>query len=191
MSIDNFEEDTIINNFISYIKKKSNLNFTIDNSNNSVDLIIYNNNILSELSILELVIYDKIVNTMHNYICNIHQSDFILSLAIFFDGIPSISKVIEQRRRRIKNYLESTEKKILFKTYFNSLLLNNTNLLESLSNKNIINIDNSNINFESGFIFPSHLIQFVLLLQKVILPLERYDLKEYFSFFRPAVLFGL
>jgi hypothetical protein len=66
---------------------------------------------VNNYTILELVMYKKIINTMIKYINKLHNPDLLLSLVIFFDGIPSVSKIIEQRRRRIKNYLESNEKK--------------------------------------------------------------------------------
>jgi predicted nuclease of predicted toxin-antitoxin system len=122
---DGYNEDEIISKFITYISS----HITSNEKNEG-------------LSILELVIYEKIVNTIINYIDKLHYVNFIQSLSIFYDGIPSISKVIEQRRRRIKNYLESNEKKILFKKYFENLLPNNKNLFDCLSkqyNDNTIN----------------------------------------------------
>jgi hypothetical protein len=120
---DGYNEDEIISKFITYISSQITSNVDILNKKNE------------GLTIIELVICEKIVNTITNYIEKIHHVNFIHSLSIFFDGIPSISKVIEQRRRRIKNYLESNEKKILFKKYFDCLLPNNKNLFDCLSNK--------------------------------------------------------
>lgn len=120
---DGYNEDEIINKFITYINSRITSNVDLSNEKNE------------GLSILELVIYEKIVNTIINYIDKIHHVNFIQSISIFYDGIPSISKVIEQRRRRIKNYLESNEKKLLFKKYFDNLLPNNKNLFDCLSKK--------------------------------------------------------
>ena len=64
--------------------------------------------------VIELVIYEKIVNVMLDMIYKIHDINFIQSLLIFFDGIPSLSKIIEQRRRRINTFIESSEKKKIF-----------------------------------------------------------------------------
>ena len=128
---DGYNEDEIIQKFIIYITSKIKINSTTNNT----------------LSIIELVIYEKIVNVMVNNIKEIHELNFIQALLIFYDGIPSISKVIEQRRRRIKNVLESNQKKILFKKYFDNLLPNNKNLFENLSKKYISDSD-SNIMFD-------------------------------------------
>ena len=92
------------------------------------------------ISVIELVIYDKIVNVMLDMIDKIHDINFIQSLLIFFDGIPSLSKIIEQRRRRINTFLESSEKKRIFKLYFDNLETNNKKLCENLSKKYSDNI---------------------------------------------------
>jgi len=109
--LDGFNEEIIITNFIYYITNKINNN----------------------TSLLEFVIFEKINNTIIKYINNLHETNFIQSIAIFFDGIPSYSKIIEQRKRRIKNYLESIEKRNLFKYYFNNLERNIKQLINELS----------------------------------------------------------
>jgi hypothetical protein len=126
---DGFNEDEIVQKFISYITSKS-----IDNNN---------------LSIIELVIYEKIINKIKSNLHKMHYIQFVQSIHIFYDGLPSISKVIEQRRRRIKNYLESNQKKILFKKYFDKLSTNNKKLFDNLSKKYInITENNDNILFD-------------------------------------------
>jgi hypothetical protein len=124
---DGFNEDEIIQKFIKFITNKVSSSYSENNEPNN-----------NSLTILELVIYEKITNILVNYIEHIHHTQFIQSLSIFYDGIPSISKVIEQRKRRVKNFLESNEKKELFKKYFDKLINNNKNLFENLS-KNYIN----------------------------------------------------
>ena len=123
---DGFNEDEIISKFITSITSKKPI------SNNTDEL----------LSLLELVIYEKIFNKIVYLINKIHYPNFIQSIAIFFDGIPSFSKVIEQRRRRIKTHLESQERKKLYKLYFDNLEINNKKLNENLSkNYEIESID--------------------------------------------------
>ena len=126
---DGFNENEIIENFIKFLYSKKQLEE------------IKSNNLIS---ILELIIYEKITNVLINYIENIHYSQFIQSILIFYDGIPSMSKVIEQRKRRIKNFIESTEKKKIFNKYFDKLISNNKNLFKSLS-KNYLQFENNNI----------------------------------------------
>ena len=116
---DGFNEDEIILKFITNITNK----FPI--SNNTDELI----------SIIELVIYEKILNKIIYLINKLHYPNFIQCIAIFFDGIPSFSKIIEQRRRRIKTHLESQERKKLYKSYFDELEINNKKLNENLSKK--------------------------------------------------------
>jgi hypothetical protein len=128
---DGFNEDEIITKFITNITNK------IQVSNNSDELI----------SIIELVIYEKILNKIIYLINKLHYTNFIQCIAIFFDGIPSFSKIIEQRRRRIKTYLESQERRKLYKLYFDGLEINNKKLNENLSKK----YDCDDINVELYF----------------------------------------
>ena len=114
---DGFNEDEIISNFINSITTKT------------------------TISIIEIVIYEKILNKIIYLINKLHHPNFIQSIAIFFDGIPSISKIIEQRKRRIKTYLESIERKKLYKLYFDNLEINNKKLNDNLSRDYRINSD--------------------------------------------------
>ena len=122
--------NTIYDNFFKILFDNSEYNININN--------------------LELSIYNKIISSIINYIEKIHSFDFITDLSIFLDGIPSISKVLEQRRRRIKNYLESNNKKILYANHYNNLNNNNTKLIDSIISKNILNIiENNKINIDN------------------------------------------
>lgn len=73
-----------------------------------------NKNINELLSLVILFKLKHIVNT-------IHVMKFIKSINLFFDGIPSYSKILEQRKRRLNNYIDSKERKELFKKYFNDI----------------------------------------------------------------------
>lgn len=128
--LDGNNEDEIINNFLFFITSK------------------IPNNTTYNLSIIEFIIFEKIYDTIIKYINKFHiinndDLSFIQSIAVFFDGIPSFSKIVEQRRRRLKNYLESIEKKKIFKLYFDNLLPNNKKLCDNLSKKYIETIDNN------------------------------------------------
>ena len=69
------------------------------------------------------------------WIVKIHNSNFIKSIYLFIDGIPSTSKIFEQRRRRVKNNFEGIVRRKQFNYYFNDI------------NKDIIEIDGINVNY--------------------------------------------
>lgn len=117
---DGFNEDEIIKKFQIYIMGSTQSNIEMVNQN---------------ITIIELVIFEKISNTIIEIIDKTHHMNFIQSISIFFDGIPSISKVIEQRRRRIRNHVESVEKKKLFKIYFDNLEPNYKKLCENIAGR--------------------------------------------------------
>lgn len=100
--IDGKDEIQIINNFINFI------------DNNSITTLLY-------WCILDFL-KDKIEN--------IHDVNFLKSINIFFDGIPTYSKILEQRKRRVKTYIDSLNRKKLFNDYFDNV------------NDNIIKEDN-------------------------------------------------
>lgn len=92
--LDDNDEDIIINNFINFIKSKN---------------------------ILDNIICDKVFIKITNYINNIHYIEYINTINIIFDGIPSYSKILEQRRRRIKNYIESKYRKNKITDHFKNI----------------------------------------------------------------------
>ena len=111
---DGFNEDEIIQKFILFIM--GDVKYTLDIKKLEF-LSLFDNNI--KISVIELVIYEKIVTIIIDMINKIHYIQFIQSISLFFDGIPSYSKILEQRKRRIKNYLESVKKK----KFLNNILI--------------------------------------------------------------------
>jgi hypothetical protein len=83
--------------------------------------IISNFNDFLNINNLETLKFNKIYNNIVSQLENIHHMEFIKGIYLFIDGIPSYSKIIEQRRRRTKNYLESLERKVMFKEYFDKM----------------------------------------------------------------------
>ena len=134
--LDGFNEDEIIQKFILFIT--SDVKYTLDLKKLGYSILLDND---IKISVIELVIYEKIVAIIIDMINKIHYTPFIQSISIFFDGIPSYSKILEQRKRRIKNYLESIKKKDFFKQYFNNLETNNKKLVENLSKKYDVKCD--------------------------------------------------
>jgi hypothetical protein len=160
LSIKQSEKLHIIEDLLIIIFKQSHWSLLYDKffDNDSFILLKHDNILKYFISLvndnINIIIYNKLIKTIKNNIINLHIIEFIKSINIFIDGIPSLSKIIEQRRRRIKNYLESIEKKKLFKEYFDNLqdnaLNNKTELISCLSNKKIIDddfIDNNKLYF--------------------------------------------
>jgi hypothetical protein len=59
---------------------------------------------------------------------NLFELKFTGDVILFFDSIPSYSKILEQRKRRIKNYMESQNRKQYYVKYFTDL--ENCNVIE-------------------------------------------------------------
>lgn len=101
--------------------------------------VSYNNGIL-----VDYIVYQKIIDSIKLHIYNIYNNIFIKKINFIFDGIPSLSKIIEQRKRRYKNYLESTEKKKLASQYLNTLCFDNIllkNTICDICQPELINCD--------------------------------------------------
>jgi hypothetical protein len=79
-------------------------------------------------TILDKYIYDilywHVFDTISQYISRNHPIQFIQSINIFFDGIPTYAKMVEQRRRRMKNYIDSKNRKKIFNEYFDKIVHN-------------------------------------------------------------------
>jgi hypothetical protein len=139
LSINKYDyiEKKIIDYF-SHISFKNNININMLFKGDTEDEIIdnflnyINNNKYNNITIIENIIIEKIFNKINELINNIHYIDLIKTIHIIFDGIPSYSKILEQRRRRIKNYIESKEKKKIFDNYFKEL----KNVFQKIDNLN-------------------------------------------------------
>lgn len=114
-------------NFIFEKKYWKNVNFTLENilDGNSEDEIVNNfkkflesNNVKGYQYVFD-ILYWKIFFNIVNWIENFHDVEFIKTINIFLDGIPSYSKILEQRRRRSKNFLEANLRKKIFDDNFN------------------------------------------------------------------------
>jgi len=73
------------------------------------------------LSKLDLMTIDRIIYSIEEITDEFHIKKNIQTIGVFIDGIPSYSKILEQRRRRVKNYYEATTRKEKFNTYFGNI----------------------------------------------------------------------
>jgi len=96
---DGHNEDELINKLINFINTKQENNLTK----------------------LDLMVVDKVILTTTKLIESYHITKNIQTIAFFIDGIPSFSKILEQRRRRCKNYFESMSRKQKFNDYFGNI----------------------------------------------------------------------
>jgi len=106
-------------------KNCENIEFIFD-GNNEDDIITKLINFINtkqenNLTKLDLMVIDKIILMTTKIIENYHITKSIQTIAFFIDGIPSFSKILEQRRRRCKNYFESMSRKKKFNDYFGNI----------------------------------------------------------------------
>jgi hypothetical protein len=78
-------------------------------SQNSFMNFIINNN--------KILLFNRITGRIEFLINQIYNPVFIKEIVVFFDGIPSLSKILEQKRRKIRNQLESFERKKLYNEF--------------------------------------------------------------------------
>ena len=71
-------------------------------------------------NMIDFIFFVKIIYYLNNKINKLHHIEFVKNVFIFFDGIPSYSKILEQKRRRTKNFLESKIRKEYFLEIFNN-----------------------------------------------------------------------
>ena len=88
---------------------------------NNICEIINNFNKMITVYTYDLFYWD-VYNSINTYIKNNHPIQFIRSINLFLDGIPTYAKILEQRRRRMKNYIDSTNRKKIFNKYFENII---------------------------------------------------------------------
>ena len=103
--LDGTSQDEISDKFLNYLVNNENENFF---------------QILSEYTCNKLVMILE----------NLFELNFTSEIILFFDSIPSYSKILEQRKRRIKNYLESKNRKKYYSKYFSDLENDNVKELD-------------------------------------------------------------
>jgi len=166
--------DTTLDNYINRIfQKKYWNNFLIDYSNIDIFLTTVSNS-------LDAIIHTHIEELIKKSIEKIHYIDFIKTIVIFFDAMPSISKIIEQRRRRIKNHFENIERKKLHKIYISKLKLTSVKLYNTLHNKYIMKDDLNTSNYVFNY---SKWIENRFIVDKAIYPMSPFilELEKYLS----------
>lgn len=118
INIINNKLKTIFNKF-HWTKLDADMNNILDGDN--IDNILKKFKIFLDNNIVELLGW-HIYNNLNHHIINTHPLQFIKTINLFFDGIPTYSKILEQRRRRVKNYLDSKNRKKLFNEYFKDII---------------------------------------------------------------------
>ena len=104
------------NKIISSIEEQLNstlwkdLNIVLDG--NTKEEIIQNfvNN-FNNVDTIHLLLSKYITFKLKEIITHIFELQFINSIVLFFDSIPPYSKILEQRKRRLKNYKDSIDRK--------------------------------------------------------------------------------
>jgi len=110
--IDGDNENTIIKELKEFLFSKEKF---IEYQKKYLPNCDFNDNIM-----LDFIFFTKIITYVDNMINNLHHIDFVKNTFIFLDGIPSYSKILEQKRRRTKNFLESKIRKEYFLKIFNN-----------------------------------------------------------------------
>lgn len=164
-----------LNNIIRNILSKKYWKLLIN-----IDSIIELKNIDDLNNIIDIneTIINRIIYLINKSIDNIHYVKFIKSIVFFFDGIPSLSKILEQKRRRIKNFLENEERKKLFAIYINTLSNIKINLYNSLYNKryfyNLNYINDIDFEYKKWFNNKCYIDKSIYPLSDIVLKLETY-----------------
>jgi hypothetical protein len=102
------------NKYNKYINIESLLNY---NNINTIIIIIKKKFIDKLNDILYILVFDELLLFLNK----IHYIDSVKCINMFFDGIPSYSKILEQRKRRLKSYLDSIKKKKKFNDKFSNI----------------------------------------------------------------------
>jgi hypothetical protein len=112
------------------------------------------------------------LDLLSNYTCNklksiletLFELQFTSDVILFFDSIPSYSKILEQRKRRIKNYLESQNRKEYYQEYFSDL--ENDNVEEDNIEYDYFNWMKKKFNcnkiIDSNSVFVKHLKEYII-----------------------------
>ena len=121
-----YTDITIINSKLKSIfdkfhwgKLEIEMNDILDGEN--IEDIITNFYKFLDENIIDLLSW-HIYNSINHHIINTHPIQFIKTINMFFDGIPTYSKIIEQRRRRVKSFLDSKNRKKFFNEYFKDIV---------------------------------------------------------------------
>jgi hypothetical protein len=116
INIINLKLTTIMNSFYWKKTMKSEI-FIMTN----IDKTLEQFKLLVDKHIYDLL-YWNVFHSINSSIIHNHPLQFIISINLFFDGIPTYAKIVEQRRRRMKNYVDSKNRKKMFTQYFNEII---------------------------------------------------------------------
>ena len=162
-------------NVIQKINKILNLSYWKNHKNNIQKILdgdtldnIYNNFIkyLSNDNLND-IIFSNVLEYIYEKINKIHETKLIKQIGLFFDGIPTFSKIIEQRRRRMKKYFESENIKKTYNSTFSNL------------NNNIINEDELTYSYLEFLEYRYNINKNIGARSKILINLEKYLRKNF------------
>jgi hypothetical protein len=117
----NIINEKLKNIFNGYHWKELNINMDEILDGDNIDEIIDNLKKTLDKYSTDLLI-NHLYNNLNHHIIRTHNLQFIKSINLFFDGIPTYSKILEQRRRRMKTYLDAKNRKKIFKKHFDKII---------------------------------------------------------------------